>query len=126
MAKVNQTKEIQAKCDEFIPSKMAGKCIEPQIPMSEINYLSPAEKPNREIQLDFIGPIRFKQRRFLILISIDRFGRWPAACICEAPTWKTATTFLKQYILLNGIPQTIRTDKARRSLEKNLEQYART
>ena len=32
------------------------------------------------------------------------------ACICEAPTGKTATTFLKQYILLNGIPQTIRSD----------------
>ena len=32
------------------------------------------------------------------------------ACICEAPTG-TTTTFLKQYILLNEIPQTIRTDK---------------
>ena len=105
------TKEIQNKCDECIPCKMAGKSIKPQIPMSEINYLPPADKPNQEIQLDFIGPIRFKQRRFYILISIDRHSRWPAACICEAPTGKTAKTFLEQYILLNGIPQTIRTDK---------------
>ena len=105
------TKEIQNKCDECIPCKMAGKSIKPQIPMSEINYLPPADKPNQEIQLDFIGPIRFKQRRFYILISIDRYGRWPAACISEAPTGKTAKTFLEQYILLNGIPQTIRTDK---------------
>ena len=105
------TKEIQNKCDECIPCKMAGKSIKPQIPMSEINYLPPADKPNQEIQLDFIGPIRFKQRRFYILISIDRDSRWPAACICEAPTGKTAKTFLEQYILLNGIPQFIRTDK---------------
>ena len=105
------TKEIQNKCDECIPCKMAGKSIKPQIPMSEINYLLPADKPNQVIQLDFIGPIRFEQRRFYILISIDRYSRWPAACICEAPTGKTAKTFLEQYILLNGIPQTIRTDK---------------
>ena len=75
--------------------------------MTEINYLPPAEKPNQEIQLE----IRFKHRRFYILISIDRYSRWPAACICEAPTSKTAKIFLEQYILLNGIPQTTRTNK---------------
>ena len=69
------------------------------------------EKPSEEIQLDFIGSTRFKHRRFYILISIDQYSRWPAACICEAPTSKTAKVFLQQYILLNGIPQVIRTDK---------------
>ena len=105
------TKDIQTKCTEWIPCKMSGKSIKRQSPMTEINYLPPAEKPNQEIQLDFIGPKRFKHRRFNILISIDRYSRWPAASICEAPTSKTAKIFLQQYILLNGIPQTIRTDK---------------
>ena len=90
---------------------MAGKNIKPQLPMTEIIYLPPVEKTNQEIQLDFIGPIRFKHRRFYILLSIDRYSRWPAASICEAPTGKTAKNFLKQYITLNGLPQTIRTDK---------------
>ena len=90
---------------------MAGKSIKPQIPMSEINYLPTTDKPNEEIQLDFIGPIRFKPGRFFILISIDRYSRWPAACICEVPNGKTAKTFLEQYILRNGIPRVIRTDK---------------
>ena len=90
---------------------MAGKSIKPQIPMSEINYLPPTDKPNDEIQLDFIDAIRFKERRFFIYISIDRYSRWPAACICEAPNGKTAKIFLEQYILLNGIPRVIRTDK---------------
>ena len=35
----------------------------------------------------------------------------PAACICEAPNSKTAKNFIEQYIVLNGIPQTKRTDK---------------
>ena len=104
-------KDIQAKCNECIPCKMSGRSIKPQIPMTEIKYLPPVEKPNEEIQLDFIGPKRFKHRRFYILISIDRYSRWPAACICEAPTDKIAKIFLQQYILLNGIPQVIRTDK---------------
>ena len=54
------TREIQQKCDECIPCKMAGKNIKPQLPMTEINYLPPVEKTNQEIQFDFIGPIRFK------------------------------------------------------------------
>ena len=90
---------------------MAGKNIKPQLPMTEINYLPPVEKPNQEIELDFIGPIRFEHRRFYILIYIDRYSRWPAACICEAPTGKTAKNFLEQHITLNSLPQTIRTDK---------------
>ena len=89
------TEEKQAKCDECIPCKMAGKSIKPHIPMSERNYTPPAETPDQEILSDFIGPISFEQRRIFILISINRSRRWPAACICEPPTEKTATTFAK-------------------------------
>ena len=60
---------------------MAGKSNKPQIPMSDIHYLPPADKPNQEIQLNFIRLIKFRQRRFFILFSIDRYSRWPAACI---------------------------------------------
>ena len=62
------------------------------------------------MQLDFGGPIRFTHRHFYILISIDWYSSWPAACICETPNGKTPKNFLEQYITLNGLPQTIRTD----------------
>ena len=68
-------RDIQQKCDECIPCKMAGKNIKPQLAMTEIINLPPAETTNQEIQLDFIGPIRIKHRRFNILISIDRYSR---------------------------------------------------
>ena len=61
--------------------------------------------------MDFNGLIRFKQRRFFILVSIDRYSRRPAACICETSTGKTAKSFLEQYINLSGKLQSIRTDK---------------
>ena len=105
-------KDIQTECNECIPCKMSGKSIKPQMPMTEISYSPPVEKPNEEIQLDFVGPIRFNYRRLYILISIDQYSRWPAACIYEAPTSKTAKVFLQQNILLNGITQVIRTDIA--------------
>ena len=90
---------------------MSGKSIKRQLTMTEINYLPPVEKPNQEIQLNFIGRKRFKHRRIYILLSIDRY-RWPAACICEAPTSEIVKVFPEQYILLNRIPQMIRTDKS--------------
>ena len=90
---------------------MSGKSKNSQLPMTEINYLPPVEKPNQEILLVFIGPIIFKHRRFHILISVDRCSRWPASGICDALISKTAKNFLEQYMFLNGIPQLIRTDK---------------
>ena len=62
--------------------------------------------------MDFIGPITEKNRRFFILLSMDRFSKWPEASFCESTESQTAVKFLEQYISLNGIPKTIRTDKA--------------
>ena len=57
-----------------------------------------AEKPNQENQLDFFGSKRYQQRRLFIPFSIDSFSRWPAACIYEVPTRKSAKTFPKKTI----------------------------
>ena len=45
-------------------------------------------------------------------MSIDRFSKWAEACFCKHIGGETALKFLDQYIKLNGIPKTIRTDKA--------------
>ena len=102
---------IQKKCESCIPCKMTGKSIKPNIPMTEVNFLPPLSEPNTEIQLDFIGPIRFKHRKFYILLSMDRYSKWPAAAICKTPNAKSAEKFIEQYTLLNGHPQILRTDK---------------
>ena len=119
------TKDKQTKCNECIPCKMSSKSIKPQLPTTETNYLPPVEKPNQEIHLEFTGPIRFKNPRFYIIISSDRYSRWTAACICEAPTNKTAKLFLEQYILSNGIPQTIGTDKGTAFTGKEFRQMCK-
>ena len=103
------TRVIQTKFDEFISWKKAGESIKPQIPMSEINHLPLAEKPSQEIQFDFIGAIRYET--IFLLLSLDRYKRWSAACKCEAHRDKTPNIFLEQYILVTGIPQITRPNK---------------
>ena len=91
---------------------MSGKSNKPNLPYTEKNNLPPLNSPNEEIQLDFIGSITENNRRFFILLSMDRFSKWPAACFCTLTDGETAVKFLEQYINLNGVPETIRTDKA--------------
>ena len=91
---------------------MSGKSNKPYIPSTEKNNLPPVNSPNEEIQLDFIGPITDNHRRFYILLSIDWYSKWPSASFCKYTDGETAVKFLEQYIQLNGIPKTIRTDKA--------------
>ena len=105
------TEAIQKKCESCIHCKMSGKNIKPNIPSTEKNNLPRLDNPNEEIQLNFIGPITVDNRRFHILLSMDRFSKWPAASFFTSTDGETAIKFLEQYIQLNGIPKTIRTDK---------------
>ena len=43
---------------------------------------------------------------------MDQFIKWPAASFCTSTDGETAIKVLEQYIQLNGVPKTIRTDKA--------------
>ena len=106
---------IQRKRDSCIPCKLSGtngKNLKSNIPKTNQNSLPPLNSPNEEIQLDFIGPITEENRRFYILLYKDRYIIWPAAILCKSTDGKTAVNFLQQYFQLNGIPKTIRTDKA--------------
>ena len=105
------TEAIQKKCETCLPCKMSGKNIKPNLPSTETNSLPPLDNPNEEIQLDFIGPMTENNRRFYILLSMDRYKKWPAASFCTSTDRETAVNFLDQYIRLNGKPKTNRTDK---------------
>ena len=120
------TEAIQRKCDSCIPCKLSGKNLKPNIPKTEQNSLPPLSAPNEEIQLDFIGPITDQNRRFYILLSMDRYSKWPAASLCKTTDGETATKFLEQYCNLNGIPKTIRTDRQQPLPDDNLENSAKT
>ena len=106
------TKAIQKKCEACLACKMSGKNIKPNISSTEKNSLPPVNNPNEEIQLEFIKPITERNHGFYILLFMDRYSKWPAASFCASTDGETAVKFLEQYIRLNGVPKTIRTDKA--------------
>ena len=55
------------KSQEIAPCRVSGQNIKPKIYKTEYNQLPPQSNPNKEIQLDFIGPIRESSRQFYIL-----------------------------------------------------------
>ena len=117
------TEAIQWKCDNCIPCKLSGKSIKPNIPKTEQNSLPPLSAPNEEIQFDIIGPITDQNRRFYILLSIDRYSKWPAASLCKTTDGGTAIKFPEQYCNLNGILKTIRTEKATAFTERQFRNF---
>ena len=60
-----------------------------------------------------------------ILLSMDRFSKLPATSFCKSTENQTAVKFLKQYINLNGIPKTIRTDKATAFTNRLLREFCK-
>ena len=91
---------------------MSGKNVKPNIPSTKKTNLPPVNGPNDYNQLDFIGPITENYRIFYILLFNDRFSEWLAASFYKYTDGETAVKFLEQNIRLNGMPKTIRTDKA--------------
>ena len=63
------------------------------------NWISSVPSPKRTIYFTFC-------------FSMDQFTKWPAATLCKTTKGQTTVRFLKQYIILNGVPKTIRTEKA--------------
>ena len=51
------------------------------IPKSQLGSLPPLTEPNHEIQMDFAGPIPFKEntQNNYILVTVDRLSRYPHA-----------------------------------------------
>ena len=54
---------------------------------------------------------------------MDPFSKWPAASFCKSTESQTAVKFLEQYIILNSIPKTIRTDKATAFTSRSFREF---
>ena len=91
------TEAIKGKYDNCIPCNLSGKNFKPNKSKSKQNSLPPLSAPNEGIKLDFIGPITDQNHRFYILLSMDRYSKWPAASLCKTTDGETAIKFPEQY-----------------------------
>ena len=100
-----------AKCNLCVKIGKNLKCI---IPASKWAPLKLCKVPNEEIQIDFGGPIyNEKNQDVYFLACIDRFSKFPTAEVFDRDNTDNILKFLQEYILLHGIPRSIRLDQAR-------------
>ena len=92
-----------------------GKNLKPLIPKTRVGNLPPLSEPNEEVQMDFAGPIPFKDNTLsnYILVTVDRLSRYPHAEVFNNCDSKTAIEYLDSYCKVHGIPRSIRCDQAR-------------
>ena len=65
-----------------------------KIPQTEINRLDILNEPNKEIQLDFAGPIKTRTPvDVYTLVAVDRFSKWLMAQICKNTDSRTVVKF---------------------------------
>ena len=69
---------------------------------------------NEEIQIDFGGPIYIERNQEVYFLAcIDRFSQFPTAEVLDRANADNISKFLQEYVLLHGIPRSIKLDQAR-------------
>ena len=92
---------------------LAGKNLKTVILNSQFSELPPLLESNKELNLGFAGPLdSYWGSNKYILLCIDRFSKFPSAKITSSTSAKTVIEFLQDYIILHGIPYSIRVDHA--------------
>ena len=104
------TSKAQA-CEECTKQ---GKNLKPILPKQNLCTLPLLSEPNEELQMDFAGPIPFKNHidNYYILVSVDRYSRFPTAQVYKNCDASTAMEYLEEYCRFHGIPLSIRCDQA--------------
>ena len=75
--------------------------------------------------MDFAGPLTNSNKDTYILVTVDRYSRYPHAEIYKNCDKDTAINYLKDYKKFHGIPRSIRCDQAQAFKAKNFEIYCK-
>ena len=104
-----------------------GKSLKPLISKTQIGTLPPLSEPNEEVQMDFSGPIPFKDNALFnyILVTVDRLSRYPHAEVLNNCDSKTAIDYLDSYCKVHEIPRLIRRDQAQAFKARKFKIYCK-
>ena len=91
-----------------------GKNLKAIIPKNQLGDLPKLKEPNEEIQMDFAGPIPYKNstQNNSIKVTVDRLSRFPHAETFHNCDTETAIDYLEKFCKLHGIPRSIRCYQA--------------
>ena len=103
--------ELIDKATKCKPCTAIGQNLKYVIPAKQFKPHIPCVEPNQELKIDFGGPIfDEKGAEVYFLFATDQFSKYPTACIYEEAN---GPNFLDMHIENNGIPRSIRLDKAK-------------
>ena len=87
-------RKLIVKATDCKPCTVIGKNLKPVIPTRQFNPHIPCVEPNQEIQIDFGGPIfDEKCNEVYFLAAIDRFSKYPTACIYDKANGPNVLSF---------------------------------
>ena len=102
------TSKAQA-CEECTKQ---GKNLKRKLSKQNLGKLPPLSEPKEELQMDFAGPIPFKNYtdNYYVLVSVDRDSRFPTAQVYKKCNASTAIEYLEEYCRFHGKPRSIRCE----------------
>ena len=69
-------------------------------------------QPGQEIQLDYAGPLEDGNgKKIYLLTAIDRYSQFPSFKVTKSTGRKSTINFLRSYIDIQRIPESIKTDQ---------------
>ena len=117
------TSKAQA-CDEFTKQGENLITISSKQGLANLPKLS---QPNEELQMDFAGPIPFRNHTnsYYILVSVDRYLRCPTAQVFKDCDASTAIEYLEDYCKFHGILRSLGCDQAQAFKSKDFNVFCK-
>ena len=97
------------------------------LPKENLGELPQLSKPNEKLQMDFPGPIPFKNHidNNYILVSVDRYSRFPTAQAYKNCDASTAIEYLEEYCRFHGKARSILCDQAQAFKSRDFNVYCK-
>ena len=104
-----------------------GRSLKAILTKSQLGTLTKLNEPKEEIQMDFAGPLSFREHKddYYILVTVDRLTRYPHAKVYKNCDTETALKYLEEYCNFHGIPRSIRFDQAQAFIAQEFEVYCK-
>ena len=111
------TSKTQA-CEECTKQ---GKNLKPILPKQNLGKLPTLSEPNEELHMNFAGQISFRNHtdKYYILVSVERYSKFPTAQVYKNCDASTAIEYLEDYCKLHGIPRSLKCDQAQAFLSRD-------
>ena len=105
-------KDIVNLAEECRECTRYGKNTKYILPQNSSQPLPLLSQPGQEVQFDYAGPLEdYKGKKIYLLTANDRFSKFPSVKVTKSTGGKSTIKFLRSYIDMHGILESIKTDQ---------------